>query len=304
MVGPVSGHSRPGSRFTPVSEPQSTVDEQTRSPADQVIPGQRAIHVLYQIVELRGLEPLSFTLPVPFNKLTDQRKQRTTTSTGVVHRRSKPPHVVQLHRMLQICSTHRSMNGGRRRTQCRTCVPTCGAELGPHPQRRRQPPGPSCAPLVPCRGRRLVRKSRALGSSRSQTAWNPSSHRRRYRRGTGPAGNGRRPARSSHATRHSRGTSGSADQACHGSTTTAWSTPTPHHRPSSRNTADSTTAPPSRSHAPTNSTPSPPSTFDELLVFTELYVSARPNPRTSGCYSRTRRPAAHGQAGSTDAPRR
>ncbi|GAA1312345.1 hypothetical protein [Saccharothrix xinjiangensis] len=46
----------------------------------------------------------SLILPVLFHKCPDQHKQRTGTSAGAVHRRSKPSHVVHPHRLLQICS--------------------------------------------------------------------------------------------------------------------------------------------------------------------------------------------------------
>jgi hypothetical protein len=39
------------------------VDGETRSPAEPVYAGQRAFLMLYPIVELRGLEPLTLTLP-------------------------------------------------------------------------------------------------------------------------------------------------------------------------------------------------------------------------------------------------
>jgi hypothetical protein len=53
---------------------------------------------------------LSRTLPAWSDRFPDQHKQRTSTLAGTVHRRSKLPHTVQLHRLLQICSRHRSVN--------------------------------------------------------------------------------------------------------------------------------------------------------------------------------------------------
>src|ERR1051325_10196069 len=102
------------SRSAPARPPQSTVDEKARSPATCITAGQRASLVLHQIVELRGLESLTLTLPVLFYEHPDQRKRRTGMSAGAVHCRSKPSHVVQLFRLLQICSTHRSVNSANR----------------------------------------------------------------------------------------------------------------------------------------------------------------------------------------------
>jgi hypothetical protein len=44
--------------------PLSTTDQQTRSPADQILAGQRAFPMSSSVVELRGFEPLTPTLPV------------------------------------------------------------------------------------------------------------------------------------------------------------------------------------------------------------------------------------------------
>jgi hypothetical protein len=52
------------SRFSPVWRPLSKVDQKRRSPAEPVCAGQRAIRIPYSRVELRGLEPLTLTLPV------------------------------------------------------------------------------------------------------------------------------------------------------------------------------------------------------------------------------------------------
>jgi len=54
----------------------------------------------------------SLTPPALFHKYPEQRKQEISTSADAIHRRSEPSHAVQLHRLLQICSTRGSMNSG------------------------------------------------------------------------------------------------------------------------------------------------------------------------------------------------
>lgn len=80
----------------------------------------------------RGQYELTLTLPAWFSYFPDQHKQRTSTSAGAVHCRSKPSHTVQLHRLLQICSTHSGVNDGVLRLTCRTPhhpfdIPTSGS---------------------------------------------------------------------------------------------------------------------------------------------------------------------------------
>ncbi|MDQ2587319.1 hypothetical protein CKY47_25705 [Saccharothrix yanglingensis] len=89
------------------------------------------------------------------------------------------------------------MNSRRGRTQpSNTRSPTCSVKLGPQPQRRRQPPDQPRASLVPCRGCRLVRKSKArwivLVIEQPGT---PPPKRHRCHRGTGPADQTREEAR-------------------------------------------------------------------------------------------------------------
>ena len=65
--------------------PLSTWDGQTRSPPDPVFPGQGAYLNYSTIVELRGLEPLTLTLPVWFGQcLRPAETENRHASPGAV----------------------------------------------------------------------------------------------------------------------------------------------------------------------------------------------------------------------------
>jgi len=96
--------------------------DKTRSPANLVYAGQRAIRMLYEIVELRGLEPLTLTLPEWSTKDFDLREPNHPRKSRAVDCRSVPLHAVR-----------------RRSTPCRAPFSLHDVQRETHPKQHEVP---------------------------------------------------------------------------------------------------------------------------------------------------------------------